>query len=126
MIRIERQVVGVLRHESETGSLLIVGEPGQGKSGSQHDLAAAWIAESRDVVVIAADLVRAESAGQLRDDIGLSRDTIEILQNWPGTDPGLLVIDALDAARDTRSGRTFRNLIAAVSRSAPRWRAPAV
>ena len=118
----EREVIRVLQRESEEASLLVVGDPGMGKSVALEKVATAWTVGGHDVVVIAADGVPADSLGQLRDEIGLTHDVLEVLENWPGSNVGLLVIDALDAARSDRSAKTFRDLIAGANRLKDRWR----
>ncbi len=120
-VRIARSSTSALRAEAEEGSLLVVSEPGAGKSGALHDVVAALSAAERDVVLLAADAIQAESLGQLRHDIGSSQDLADVLANWPGRQPAFLVIDALDAARGDRAAKAMRDLIAAILRGNDRW-----
>jgi len=121
-IKIERPSTEALRHAAEEASLLVVGEPGAGKSGALHDLTDKLIEEGRDVVFLAVDHFAASSFGQLRAELGLDRELTEVLANWPGTAPAFLVIDALDAARTEPASRAFRNLIQSVAEQQGRWR----
>ena len=75
-----------------------------------------------DVVMLAAEGLAAESLGQLRMEIGLEHEFVEVLENWPGVSPGYLVIDALDAARSEGTARTLRMLIDRVIAMNNRWR----
>ena len=121
-VRVRRHAVDAIRSASETGSLVVVGWPGAGKSGVFHDLVESRLNEGRDVVFIAVDQIGATSLGELRNEIGLEHELIEVLQNWPGGQTGLLVIDALDAARGDPASAALLNLIRAVVNSGTRWR----
>ena len=83
-VRVDRLATEVVRQASETGSLVVVGWPGSGKSGVLHDFAESAIDAGRDVVFIAVDQIGATSLGELRNELGLEHELIEILRNWPG------------------------------------------
>jgi len=100
----------------------VVGWPGSGKSGVLHDFAESAIDAGRDVVFIAVDQIGATSLGELRNELGLEHELIEILRNWPGHRPGILVIDALDAARGDPASGALLNLVRAIVTSGGRWR----
>src|SRR5207248_9869793 len=79
-----------------TGSLLITGAPGVGKSGVVADLADAL---GGDTVVLAVDAVPTDRAlAQVQ--WGLSVDLVEALTAWDGPEPATLMLDGLDAHRD--------------------------
>jgi hypothetical protein len=80
------------------------------------------MAGGADVVVLAAEGLAAQSLGELRDELGLEHELVEALDNWPGTSPGYLVIDALDAARSDGVVRTLRDVIDRVVGRGGRWR----
>lgn len=122
LIKIERPSSVALRKAAEDYSIVVVGDPGAGKSGALHDLVRAYITESRDVVFLAVDRLEARSLGELRIELGLERDFVDVLNNWPGSGPALLVVDALDAARSEASAQTFYDLLASVLRPDGRWR----
>ena len=120
-IKITRPSTEALRHAAEEDSLLVVGEPGAGKSGALHDLTDQLIKEGQDVVFLAVDHFAASSLGQLRIELGLQRELMEMLANWPGTAPAFLVIDALDAARTEPVSKAFRTLIQSIAEQHGRW-----
>lgn len=120
-VRVRRHAVDAIRSASESDSLVVVGWPGAGKSGVFHDFVESRLDEGRDVVFIAVDQIGATSLGELRNEIGLEHDLIEVLQNWTGGQPGILVIDALDAARGDPASAALLNLIRAVATSGTQW-----
>ena len=120
-LRIQRPYVSLLREAAETGPVLIVGEPGAGKTGVLHSLSETLRQEEREVILLAAEQPPFESAGRLRDELGLKYDLVDVLTNWPGTRPAFLLVDALDAARTGRSAEALRDLIREVSERAERW-----
>ena len=97
------------------------GWPCSGKSGVLHDVAESAIDAGRDVVFIAVDQIGATSLGELRNELGLEHELIEILRNWPGERSGILVIDSLDAARGDPASGALLNLIRAIVTSRGRW-----
>jgi len=121
-VKIHRRCVEELRRMVEEHSLLVVGEPGVGKSGALHDLVEALEDEGRDFVYLAVDRLAAQSLGELRQELGLEHDLTEVLMNWPGTRPAFLVIDALDAARGEPAAKTMQDLIRTVIENNNRWR----
>jgi hypothetical protein len=118
-IRIQRPVTKYLRGEAEKQSLVVIGDPGAGKSGVLHELATAMHRDNQDVVFLAAD--RLDES--LRAELGLDHDLAEVLENWSGDRPGLLFIDALDAARGSGALQVLRELISrVVTTIGSRWR----
>jgi hypothetical protein len=118
-VRIERSVTQYLRQEAEKRSLVVIGDPGAGKSGVLHELATALDREMQDVVFLAAD--RLDES--LKVELGLEHDLAEVLENWSGTKPGLLLIDALDAARGSSTLQVLNDLIRRVATTPDsRWR----
>src|ERR1700729_1715314 len=89
-IRIEREVASFLASVVAKDSLLVIGEPGAGKSGVLHELATI-LARNSDVLFVAADRI----AGPLQTELGLTNDLGEILRNWTGKGAGFVIIDAL-------------------------------
>ena len=118
-VRIQRPVTKYLRGEAEKQSLVVIGDPGAGKSGVLHELATALDRDNQDVVFLAAD--RLDES--LRAELGLNHDLAEVLENWSGDRPGLLFIDALDAARGSGALQVLRELIRrVVTTTGSRWR----
>jgi signal recognition particle GTPase len=122
IVKVDRPSSAALRNVAEQQSIVVVGDPGAGKSGVLHDLVGAFISEYRDVVFLAVDRLEARSLGGLRIELGLEREFVQILDNWPGNEPAFLVIDALDAARSEASAQTFYDLLTGVLRVPSRWR----
>jgi hypothetical protein len=118
-IRIQRPVTKYLYGEAEKQSLVVIGEPGAGKSGVLHELATTLHRDKQDVVFLAADRLD----DSLRAELGLNHDLAEVLENWSGDRPGLLLIDALDAARGSGALQELRKLISrVVTTTGSRWR----
>jgi hypothetical protein len=117
-IRIEREVASFLASAVATDSLLVIGEPGAGKSGVLHELATI-LARNSDVLFVAADRID----GPLQTELGLTNDLGEILHNWTGKGAGFLIIDALDAARGVTASTALRELMRRVAKSSnSRWK----
>jgi hypothetical protein len=121
-VKILRPSTQALRDAAMAESLVVVGEPGAGKSGALYNLAGILQGEGCDVVFFAADRLEAGSLGIFRNEIGLAHELDDVLKNWPGAKPGFLIIDALDAARSEASAQTLRELIASALRNPNRWR----
>lgn len=102
-------------------SLLIVGEPGAGKSGLTYRLAEETAARGGDIVFLPVDLLAVSSLAALRAELGISHDLADVLRHWPGQQPGLLVVDALDAARDLQAQTIVRAALDDVLQVAERW-----
>ncbi len=120
-LRIRRPYVSLLREAAETGSVLVVGEPGAGKSGVLYSLYETLREEGREVIVLAAQQPQFESPGGLRGELQLDHDVVNVLANWPGAQPAFLLVDALDAARAEQSASALRTLIREAEERAHRW-----
>jgi len=121
-IKIDRAVAPALRAAAASGSVVVIGDPGAGKSGQLHDFAATLTASGADFVVLAVDRLAAQSLFQLRDELGLQHDLVDVLVNWPGTSPGYLIIDALDSARSESAAAGIGELVGSMIRNGERWR----
>lgn len=121
-IKIVRKSTEVLEDVAKKESILVVGEPGSGKSGALHDVVTNFLSEQFDVVFIAVDRIEAQSLGTLRTEMGLSHEILEVLKNWIGLKPAFFVIDALDAARSEKAIRTLHSLITDLIKNNTRWR----
>jgi len=118
---IQRECAADLLRIARNDSLLIVGEPGAGKSGVIYDFARTLTTDKQDVLFLVADDLDAGSLGSLRDEIGLERHLIDVLDNWPGMEPAYLIIDSLDSVRDTRVEPMLHNLMRTVMQRRGRW-----
>jgi hypothetical protein len=122
-IRIERKCTESVLAAAAGGSILLVGDPGAGKSAVISASAARLRADGREVIELAVDRLPIESAEGLQQQLGLAHRVLAVLENWPGNEPAFLFIDALDATRGGRSEGIFRWLISEVlSMPRNRWR----
>jgi hypothetical protein len=108
---------------AKEGSLVVVGDPGAGKSAVINETARQLSAEGSDVVLLAVDRLQVESVEGLAAALGISHPLADVLANWPGSDPAYLILDALDACRFGRSEMLFRNVMREVLElDVGRWR----
>lgn len=121
-VKIDRASTQALRASAAAGSLVLVGEPGAGKSGTIVALAQELVEQRQDVVVLIADRTNAGSLAGLGRELALDHGIPEVLANWRGTSPAFLFIDGLDAARGEPAAKALRDLIQLVLSGAPRWR----
>lgn len=119
-VKIDRISTQGLADAVRQGSLVVVGEPGAGKSGALYEAACSLIEEGRHVVVFAAEQLSANSLGLLRQELNLEHEVVNVLSQWEGAEPGILAIDALDAIRTDAGARTLRELIRVV-KNLPQW-----
>jgi hypothetical protein len=122
-VRIDRPAAVYLRQVVATGSCLVIGEPGAGKSAALHQLAGELVSQGEDVVYLAVDDLTGQSLGALRQDLGLEHELVEVLEAWTGPGPGILLIDALDVARVQGSAGAYRQVLREVTSREGRWRA---
>jgi hypothetical protein len=111
-LTIDRSVWPAFRNVADRDPLLLVGEPGAGKSGLTYQLATDLLRKNRDVLFLPVDLLNVETFSGLRQELGIDHDLPEVLSNWPGLHRGLFVVDALDAARKSETQTMLRNVIA--------------
>jgi hypothetical protein len=119
--RLQRDLAAPLAARVKTGSCLVVGAPGAGKTGALYTLAGQLAAEGHDLVVLAADMLEVPDLDSLREKLQLTRPVDEILADWPGDKPGVVIIDALDAARGPDGPAALTQLVERVAASAGRW-----
>ncbi len=121
-VTIERTAPAALRRAIRQRSVVVTGDPGAGKSATLFEFARAAMTDGRNVVVLASDQLAAASLGELRQELGLEHEVVDVLINWPGVNPAFLVVDALDAARGEHTQQTLLDLIGRVGAHAKRWR----
>lgn len=110
-VHVSRRSVQGLLDAARVGSLVLVGEPGAGKSIGLFGLAKSLTQEGREAVIVDVQRLQGKSAGQLRNELDLSQDLLDVLKAWPGDDVAYLLIDAMDAARSESVARNFLDLI---------------
>jgi hypothetical protein len=124
-VKIQRAAPTRLRDALDRQSVVVTGDPGAGKSATMFELAQ-LVSEARDVIALASDTLGAASLGELQSELALQHDIVEVLRNWPGVAKGILLVDALDAARGERTQEALLDLIGAVVNNASnRWRVAA-
>ena len=121
-MKIDRQSTHALRTELERGSLLVIGDPGAGKTGTLHDVAVGLRNAGREVLFIVADRPQSEALAALKDELGLVHPIKDVLANWHGKEPAFLLTDALDAARSEYAASMLRELIEHALKLGGRWR----
>ncbi|MEU3550048.1 hypothetical protein [Streptomyces longwoodensis] len=121
-ITVKRRVDNVLAAQAEQGSCLVTGEPGAGKSAALHHLAGTWDAAGRPVLFLQVGSLASLSAGQLQHELHLEHPLLEVLGQWSPGMQGLLVLDALDAARGGAAEQVWRQLVRQVRWQLPHWR----
>lgn len=121
-VGIERDCQSAVEVAARTGSLLIVGEPGAGKSGVLNALARTLKDEGQDVLELAVDRYSVETLEGLAAELRLDNALLDVLEAWDGPGPAWLIIDALDATRGGKGEGVFRTLIEQVLTRESRWR----
>ena len=101
--------------------MLLIGEPGAGKSAVINALGRALRNQGHDVVELAVDRFSVKSLEGLSRALRLRHDLLEVLGAWDGPGPAYLLIDALDASRGGPAEAAFKRLIEAVIELKGRW-----
>lgn len=121
-VKIDRAVIDGLREGVDTGSVVVVGDPGAGKSVAMHDLAVVLKREGLEAILFDVQRIHSGSLGQLRVELNLTNELASVFKDWPGQDPKFLIIDAFDAARSGPVAKTIQDLITVVMANAENWR----
>jgi hypothetical protein len=121
VIRITRDCQPAALAAARDGSLLLIGEPGAGKSAVINTLARQLRAHG-DVVEMAVDRYSVQDLAGLQRELNLDHDLVSVLEAWDGPTDGWLVIDALDATRGGKGEGAFRILIERVLGLKGRWK----
>lgn len=121
-VKVTRKVVETLHTMAASGSVIITGTPGIGKSGVLLDWLHRLDDTQTDYVFLAAVNVEAHDSAHVRIPATISQDLVDLLLKWPGAEPAYLVIDALDGAKDNRTADTLVNLIKRLLQRSSRWR----
>ena len=110
-----------LEEMASSGSLLLVGGPGSGKSWLARRFAAQRQEAGDGVLLILAEEHNyVESLSQLNESLKTPAGLIPTLKAYEGGQK-FLIIDSLDALRAEASQRVFRQLIRQVHRELPEW-----
>lgn len=104
-------------------SLLLVGEPGTGKTGTLLQLADDWKPHGPVIFLSADNITAPTTMAALRDELGLEHAVADVLANWSGSHTGLMIVDALDSARNPNLHTVLLKLIEEIGRRlSERWR----
>ncbi|MBI4864241.1 MAG: hypothetical protein HY815_28890, partial [Candidatus Riflebacteria bacterium] len=109
-LRAQRACSGAIRQAAESGTVVVIGEPGAGKSGVLHTLAESLLGQGRDVVYVDAE------------DLPDTDKIVDVLEAWDGRNTAFVIVDSLDAVRSTDASRRVRRIISDVASRAGRWR----
>lgn len=110
-ITVERAATKAVVAAAKGGPLLVIGDPGSGKSAVVSAAASALRKEKREVIQLSVDRLPVGTADALQRELELSHRLTDVLDNWPGTKSAYLIIDALDATRGGSGEAVFRTLI---------------
>ncbi len=102
-------------------SVLVIGDPGAGKSGALYQTAKQLTDNGWSIIQLAVDRLPISTLGSLDRELGLENRFLDVLANWESERPGILFIDALDATRGGPAERVFRDLIRAIVQELPNW-----
>ncbi len=121
-VNIQRTCQGLVRDAVLESSLLLIGEPGAGKSAVINATSRDLRGMGYDVLELAVDRLPVESLEGLGRELGLRHPLLEVLGRWDGDRPGFVMIDALDATRGGASEAVFRSLISELISVNGRWK----
>lgn len=121
-IKIKRPVKDALLSATQFESVVVIGEPGSGKSGGLYDFVEDLLSQRHNVIFLAVDKIEASSKVAFNQELRLEHDFQEVLENWVGADSGYLVIDALDASRDADKAKFINNLLEDVLQNNEWWK----
>lgn len=114
-VPIARRSDGPLAAAVASGSLIVIGEPGAGKTGALVTLARDRRTAGDTVVFLSVDRFPGVAiAADLQSELRLAHPLVDVLAAAPGGLRKLLIIDALDAARGGSAEGVFAQLIEAV------------
>ena len=121
VIQITRECQAAALAAAQEGSLLLIGEPGAGKSAVINALARE-LRNHGDVVELAVDRYSVQDLVGLKKELDLEHALVKVLEAWDGPSGGWLVVDALDATRGGQGEGAFRTLIERVLALKGRWK----
>lgn len=121
IVRITRECQAAALAAAQEGSLLLIGEPGAGKSAVINALARE-LKSHGDVVELAVDRYSVQDLAGLKSELDLEHDLVKVLEAWDGPSGGWLIVDALDATRGGQGEGAFRTLIERVFALKGRWK----
>jgi hypothetical protein len=121
-LALARESDGPLDSAIQAGSMLVIGEPGAGKTGALVGAATRLLGAGDAVVFLSVDRFPGVAiTADLQSELGLAQPLLDVLAAFPGCSRKILIIDALDAARGGSAEAVFAALIEAVSSRLEDW-----
>lgn len=119
-LKVDRLATTELLGIADQTSSLIVGQPGAGKSGATHSAGRRLLEQGRDVICFAVDRLDFTNLSQVRAELELRHSLTDVIKAWDGNGKGVILIDALDAARGAAAGEVILSLIQEL-KNGSRW-----
>ncbi len=119
-LKVDRLAVAELVRVAEQTSTLVVGQPGAGKSGATYDTARRLQERGYDVICFAVDRLDFTNLSQVQAELGLRHPLTDVIKAWDSNRKGVILIDALDAARGAAAGEVILSLIGELKNDS-RW-----
>lgn len=119
-LKVDRSAVSELVRVAQQTSSLVVGQPGAGKSGATYDTARRLQEQGYDVICFAVDRLDFTSLSQVQAELGLKHPLTDVIRAWDGNGSGIILIDALDAARGAAASEVILALIQEL-KNGSRW-----
>ncbi len=111
-VMIRRECEAPMRAALATGSMLVIGEPGAGKTGALLAMAQELIAAADTIVLLSVDMYQGVAiTTDLDAELELTHPLLDVLAAFPGIGRKILFLDALDAARGGSAEGVFAKII---------------
>ncbi len=119
-LKVDRLAVTELIRVAKQTSSLVVGQAGAGKSGATYDTGRRLQEQGYDVICFAVDRLDFTNLSQVQAELGLKHSLTDVIRAWDGNGKGIILIDALDAARGAAAGEVILALIQEL-KNGSRW-----
>ncbi len=121
-VTLPRPAIDLVAQRAQEASLLVIGRAGAGKTVALARLTELLLAGDTPVLAVAVGSTAARSLGELRNELGLDHDLFDVLRAWRPGQGGVLILDALDAARTEPQADLWRRIIERASAELGGWR----